>query len=332
MLQRIKKGVPVFLRVAIVAFMKDWKNFGIGIAFGKLWSNLFLNKRARMYVFATRTRQKTIKKYLYKQYSMFLTQVEDPIYDKKNAKSYIWMMWWQGIENAPSHILLCIDSVKRHARNAEVVVLDKNNIGEYLIIPEFIQKKFEEGRISLTHFSDYLRIALLEKYGGIWVDSSIYFFKDIPEEWNRMVLFSRKTESEDVSFVSDYRWTVGFLGGIRKHYLFSTVKALFEQYLQDYDTFIDYFLLDYFICLAYESIPAVKEDIDNIPDNNGNWLIFDELWDKEYKQNEYMSKLKEYRDGYCYYISWKKNRSIKTLEGKPTLYAELMKGSLDEKS
>ena len=35
-----------------------------------------------------------------------------------------------------------------------------------------IEEKFEKGKIGMAHFSDLLRISLLAKWGGMWIDST----------------------------------------------------------------------------------------------------------------------------------------------------------------
>ena len=50
--------------------------------------------------------------------------------------------------------------------------LTKNNFKQYIELPDYIEKKFEKGKISMAHFSDLLRISLLAKWGGMWIDST----------------------------------------------------------------------------------------------------------------------------------------------------------------
>lgn len=40
-------------------------------------------------------------------------------------------------------------------------------------MPEYIINKQKEGYIDITHFSDILRMMLLTKHGGIWMDSTL---------------------------------------------------------------------------------------------------------------------------------------------------------------
>jgi len=104
--------------------------------------------------------------------------------DTKNNsdEKIIWQLWLQGEEKAPPIIQKCFSSVKRHCKDYQINVLDLNSIKNYIEIPDFIWKKYQEKKISNTHFSDYVRTCLLAKYGGVWLDSTVYLTDSIPQE------------------------------------------------------------------------------------------------------------------------------------------------------
>ena len=126
------------------------------------------------------------KKYK-RKYQKFL-KVKD--YGKNNKQSSydkVWIFWYQGIENAPFLVKSTIKSIKTIMKNKEVIILTKDNLNEYVSLPDYIEKKFQKGQITMAHYSDLLRIELLTTLGGLWVDSTILmtgkpFFidKDIP--------------------------------------------------------------------------------------------------------------------------------------------------------
>ena len=45
----------------------------------------------------------------------------------------IWIMWYQGIENAPDIVKCCIESVKENCSGHEVIVLSEQNLSEFPI-------------------------------------------------------------------------------------------------------------------------------------------------------------------------------------------------------
>ena len=67
----------------------------------------------------------------------------------------------------------CLNSIKMHADRHPVIVITEANHGDYVDLPDYIRTKVKQGKISLTHLSDILRMALLAKHGGIWIDSTV---------------------------------------------------------------------------------------------------------------------------------------------------------------
>ena len=84
------------------------------------------------------------------------------------------MMWYQGLESAPPIILSCIQSVIQNREKHPVIIITKYNIDKYIKLPYYIMEKFKNKNFSLTHFSDIVRIALLFKYGGYWIDATYF--------------------------------------------------------------------------------------------------------------------------------------------------------------
>lgn len=74
----------------------------------------------------------------------------------------IWVMWWQGMDcHIPKIVKACIASIKRHANGHEVIVIDGKNYSNYIDIPKSVQQRFDEGKMSITALSDYVRFRLL---------------------------------------------------------------------------------------------------------------------------------------------------------------------------
>lgn len=86
----------------------------------------------------------------------------------------IWVFWWQGELAMPPVIKECYKSILRNCNGRTVVLLDQNNFKDYITLPDYILRKFYEGVISKTHFSDILRVGLLKEYGGMWIDAAIF--------------------------------------------------------------------------------------------------------------------------------------------------------------
>ncbi|ECO5712563.1 capsular polysaccharide synthesis protein [Campylobacter jejuni] len=98
----------------------------------------------------------------------------------------IWQFWYQGKNQALPMIQQCFNSVQNQMKNDyTIIILDKDNIKDYLDFPPFIIEKLENnffGEKTITFFSDLLRVCLLATYGGIWCDASIFLSSKIPSE------------------------------------------------------------------------------------------------------------------------------------------------------
>ena len=94
---------------------------------------------------------------------------------KVNNSNTVWVMWLQGIENAPDIVKKCIESQKKYMPYKKFVFLNKNNIHEYIELPDYIETKWKNGIIGNAQYSDLVRNELLIKYGGYWIDSTVLF-------------------------------------------------------------------------------------------------------------------------------------------------------------
>jgi len=97
----------------------------------------------------------------------------------KRIPRRIWILWFQGIINAPHIVKKCVGSWVKLNPGWEVIILDNSNVSKYvdLDIPENVID-----RISLAHRSDLVRIQLLSKYGGVWADATTLCVKPL-DEW-----------------------------------------------------------------------------------------------------------------------------------------------------
>ena len=161
----------------------------------------------------------------------------------EKSKTNIWVFWWQGYEAAPVLVKKCIESVRKNAGTHTVILLTKDNWQTYADIPEYIIKKVSEGNISLTHFSDILRMALLAEHGGLWLDATIFVSRTIPDYCFTLPYFSIHYKNSS-SKIARGRWT-GFCQGARKNSIIhSFCRDIFFEYWKKYARLADYFFID----------------------------------------------------------------------------------------
>lgn len=91
----------------------------------------------------------------------------------------IWLIWYQGLSEAPFIVKKCIESWVSQNPSWDIVILDSENLSDYVDLE--LPKNTAES-ISLVHQSDLIRLALLSKFGGVWADSTTFCVKPL-DEW-----------------------------------------------------------------------------------------------------------------------------------------------------
>jgi len=123
------------------------------------------------------------------------------IYKYKPKK--IIFTFWEPNENIPGYIKLCIKTWKKILPEYEIIILDYNNVRDYLgenLFDTIICKN-----MSLQMQSDAIRVAILKKYGGIWMDADTilinrYFFNEFKN--NELVMIGdEKFKTQHIGFI-----------------------------------------------------------------------------------------------------------------------------------
>lgn len=169
----------------------------------------------------------------------------------------IWFCWLQGLENAPEIVQACYNSIKRNIPEREVKVIDAMNLEEYVEMPEFIIKKWEEGRIPAALFSDLLRLELLIKYGGTWIDSTVLCtgLNDNQNENEKYLdadLFLFQYTKKGSVPVSISNW---FITSSSNNEVLIVLRDLLYAYWMDYDCTLDYYLFHLFFSMLSKKYP-----------------------------------------------------------------------------
>ncbi len=259
-------------------FIHHFKNFGFGVAF---YQTIFIITyhfpKTAAYRIVNRNKHKQINRYLAKTYKDFIADFADKsveVNDKEQINKIkteliIWQCWWQGEENLHGITKKCVDSIKKELGSShKIIFITKNNYQNYASIPEHVIKKLENGTISLTVFSDILRTSILNQNGGLWIDVTVFLSHNNLGSLLNYDFFTCKEAPVDNFFVSQYRWSTFFMGGVKNHILFDFICKMFFEYWKKENHLIDYFLFDYIIDTGYKNIPAIKDAIDHVPYSN----------------------------------------------------------------
>jgi len=89
----------------------------------------------------------------------------------------IWFLWLQGLSRAPDIVRSCYQSWEKHNPEWELNILDENNLEYYVNIKSIVCDNYST--ITPQALSDIVRINLLNKYGGVWVDATCYCCKPL---------------------------------------------------------------------------------------------------------------------------------------------------------
>jgi Capsular polysaccharide synthesis protein len=98
-----------------------------------------------------------------------------------NDTRIIWAYWDKGLQGMPE---ICQHSVKSwQVRNPDwrVIILDDDNYQQYVAVSDLPTTYYS---LKVQHRSDLLRLAVLLRYGGLYLDASTLVFKGFDEIWD----------------------------------------------------------------------------------------------------------------------------------------------------
>lgn len=100
-----------------------------------------------------------------------------PSVDQLNTNKIIWSYWDQAI--VPITVKLARYTWYKHNPDYLICILNDKTVSDYIDMTT-LPKKYKQ--ISVQKKADVIRLALLEKYGGTWLDSTIYLSQ--PLTWD----------------------------------------------------------------------------------------------------------------------------------------------------
>lgn len=205
-----------------------------------------------------------IDKFIARNFSDIIKKYEHAVLPESCViPKIIWVFWWQGEKSMPSVIKVCYNSLQRNANGRKVILLDQSNYTQYAHLPEYIIDKLVQGKISFTHFSDVLRVALLKDYGGLWMDAAIFVTKPIPLHDGNFYSPRLNEELQNTAHMS--QWVIGVMEAPKQMPLFLYMYDLLIAYWKKYDGVFSYLMFDCFIKYGYEHIDWIKNLLSQRP-------------------------------------------------------------------
>ena len=254
-------------------------------------------------------------------------------YDHKNKKlpkseyaDCIWVCWWQGLEQAPELVKVCVDSIKRNAGNHRVIILTDDNYKQYVDIPKWVEEKKNKGIISRTHYSDILRLSLLAQHGGMWIDSTFFCTGIGLQEYFKASLWSiKRPDYFHASIAAGYFANYSFACDQEYRWIFKVILDFLLEYWKENDIMTDYLFLDYLIVLVQKYDSQIAEEFKNIKSNNPECDELYKIMGEKFNEN----KWNELKKNTCLFkLSWK-YQYPKEKDGIPTFYGMLVDNKLN---
>ena len=178
-----------------------------------------------------------------KKYKPFIESLKlDDNYEIKDIEfEYIFTIWLQSEIKAPALIKSCFQRMRKYYGD-KVKVLDSQTLREWIELPDYIWRKWKEGKISNAHFTDICRVVLLEKYGGIWFDATDYLTSPIPE-WiweSDFFMFSTGENISPTTLIQNC-----FIRSKKGYPLLKAWEEIIFEYWDKEDQVVDYFVHHY---------------------------------------------------------------------------------------
>lgn len=188
----------------------------------------------------------------------------------------IWSAWLQGLDNAPEMVNVCLESHQKHLPGYEFRVLDMENYRQWVELPEWVEEKYARGMIPAALFSDVLRVAVLKRYGGVWMDASVlctgFGNQQLQKQWtevenSRFAVFRYYRKGDRYpSGLSNW-----FIAATPDNIVLTSVYDMLTAYWRDYDCTIDYYMMHLFISCALKAFPEMER---GMPKLNSRYSFF----------------------------------------------------------
>ena len=195
--------------------------------------------------------------------SDIITESMDYEWSSQEISRTIYTFWHQGINKAPNSIQMTADLLKNNSPNdINIVMLDRENMEDYVDLDESIIQKFDSGFLYPAHFSDILRFSVLFQNGGLWIDAGTYFFSGIDEMFTGRM---RSLRDDDARISRKYaslgRWSPQVWFGRKSDPFFSIVsRCLARVHLSKYP--VEYLIMDELLDLVVQKSSIIGSELE----------------------------------------------------------------------
>lgn len=138
-----------------------------------------------------------------------------------------------------------LNSIIKNNKGNKIVIINKKNIAQYVHIPKYILQKFNNHYISKAHFADLIRLELLIKYGGTWIDATVLMTK-YNVDFFRKDLFLFQSLGEKPKIFSNW-----FITSEKGNPILRILLNLLYEFWRINNKLKDYFIFHHFLNVLY---------------------------------------------------------------------------------
>lgn len=320
----------------IKEFIELWHNYSAIYAwYNILWWFCFYTRPSFCYklsTYAIKKKTAWLDKYIEKKYKDITNKYNEGD-NTLNLKAItnqpnIWVFWGQGEEAMPQLVRACYKQLTTY--NSNVQLITNANINQYIDLPPIILEKVYKKNLSWAYYSDIVRNTILAKYGGLWLDATVWVPCRIPiEDFMKYKFFSPSdiytTNNRTIRFWSniEWNWNAWCLWSNSINFpLFAYVSNMLIEIGIKEPIIPDYVTIDYLIYSAIRKFPATQEHIEKakeIKSDKRHRLAT--IMNEEYNEKKYLELTK---NNYFFKLSFRAKWHERTTEGKPTFYGRLI--------
>lgn len=255
----MRRFLLLFQKVGGKEILRQYRQ-GHNLIFALFLSTILGFDRKSLEILRLAVNNRLLKK-LRKQYKHFLEEWKiknhaPTIIGGLNAspRRKVWVCWFQGIDQAPDVVKRCYESINQNITDREVVLITEDNYEQFVQFPDYIQEKIRRGIIPKAHMSDLLRLELLTRYGGTWIDATVYCSGKCPACMldSELFLFQNLKPGLDGHVTSISNWFITSESGNK---ILELTLTLLYDYWAKHDRLVDYFIFHDFFQLAVETYP-----------------------------------------------------------------------------
>ncbi|MGO8801068.1 MAG: capsular polysaccharide synthesis protein [Roseiarcus sp.] len=186
--------------------------------------------------------------------------------DRPPLPKVIWTLWLQGWGRAPAIVKACVQTWRKHNPGWEIRALNSEEVFHVLDGDRLLSLVADKD-LPPEALSDCVRVALLARYGGVWVDSTCYCLRPL-DEWlyerlpNGFFAFARPGGERLLS-----SW---FLAAAANNHIIERWRELALKYWNHRSVRDDYFWFHHLFAAGYgegsqfraiwDAVPAISAD------------------------------------------------------------------------